>query len=452
MSFKLLAAAAATTMALISSVPASGQGGLEAIPALMRPEFFSRDLLLFIEGLELSDEQQIIVELAFEDYEVDFNAGIENMNQKITKIAEDVDQLRNNEDQLLATVLAPIQDWAIEREVLNEQLLENVRVLLDAAQQKRWGAFSRRLYREKNLPHGRLAGESVNIFHIIRDQKLEPWNGTPLEPALMKYDEDLNHALRNRFAQSLMQPGSGFVDVIRKREAGSAEDVDRRRKMLAARVGVRDVNDLTIEALAASLGGEEGRAFRHESLKRGYGRIFRTTPTQRVFSAALECEACQNDPALRTAVQNLFDEYLGALDAFNERLLVATRDWEPRHESNAIENTARRARGENISQIEDPARTLYQDRREMGAQFIERLKALLGNDIFSTLDGARRFMPRSAESTPGEIRQIGHDAKGRGGLTSGGQGDDSGKNQDRNQSGRGVGQQKPRGGSSNRDR
>jgi hypothetical protein len=140
------------------------------------------------------------------------------------------------------------------------------------------------------------------------------------------------------------------------------------------------------------------------------------------------------------------------LDAFNERLLTATRDWEPRHESNAIENTARRARGESISQIEDPTRTLYQDRREMGAQFIERLKALLGNDVFGTLDGARRFMPRSAETTPGQIRQIGHDSKNRGAITSGGRSLGAGKDKDRSEAGRDVGQQKPGGGSSNKDR
>ena len=399
MSIRILAAAAALTIGAAITSPVAAQGGLDAIPALMRPEYFSRDLLLFIEGLELSDEQQIIVELAFEDYEQDFNAGIESMNKKITAIADQVDELRDNEDQLLATVLAPIQDWAIEREVLNQQLLENVKVLLDAQQQAKWVAFARRLYREKNLPHGVLAGESVNLFHVTRDLELEPWTGTPLEQPLNGYDVDIDRALHHRFNQSLVQPGSGFIDIIKRRESGSPEDVARRKAMLGARVGIRNVNDAAIEQLAEALGGEEGRTFRHEALKRGYGRIFRTTPAQRVFAAALESQCVTDNPALRTSLQNLFDTYIGRLDEFNESILVETRSWEPKQQTNAIENTARRARSESIQRIDDPTRVLYQDRREMGAEYMEELKDLIGLECFQTLDGARRFMPRSATAS-----------------------------------------------------
>ena len=434
MSLKILAAAAALTIGATITTPVAAQGGLDAIPALMRPEYFSRDLLLFIEGLELSDEQQIIVELAFEDYEQDFNAGIESMNTKITAIADQVDELRDNEDQLLATVLAPIQDWAIEREVLNEQLLENVKVLLDAQQQAKWVAFARRLYREKNLPHGVLAGESVNLFHVTRDLELEPWAGTPLAQPLMGYDVDMDTALHHRFNQSLVQPGSGFIDVIKRREGGSPEDVARRKAMLSARVGIRDVNDAAIEQISQALGGEEGRLFRHEALKRGYGRIFRTTPAQRVFAAALEAQCVTDDPALRTSLQNLFDTYIGRLDEFNESILVETRAWEPKQQANAIENTARRARGENIQRIDDPTRQIYQDRREMGAQYMEELKELIGLECFQALDGARRFLPRSATAST-----TGDKANGAGQLTSGA----ADKGPDRANQGRSLIQRKP---------
>ncbi|MCH2136745.1 MAG: hypothetical protein MK101_09210 [Phycisphaerales bacterium] len=433
MSIRTMAATACLSLA--ATLPAAAQGGLEAIPALMRPEYFSRDLLLFIEGLELSDEQQVIVEIAFEDYEQDFNEGIEAMNDKITAIADQVDELRNDEDQLLATVLAPIQEWAIEREVLNDKLLEHVRVLLDAEQQERWTAFARQLYREKNLPHGVLAGESVNLFHVVRDMEMGPWEGTPIEVHMVAYDENIDNALRNRFTQSLVQPGSGFIDVIKRREAGSPEDVDHRRKMLDSRVMVRDVNDASIEQIAAAIGGEDGRTFRHEALKRGYGRIFRTTPAQRIFAAALEAQCVTDDPSLRTSVQNLFDEYLGRVDELNESILVATRDFEPRQHKNGIANAARRARGEGIEQIEDPTRQMYQDRREMGAEYMETLKELITVECFGTLDGARRFMPRAATNGEGKARPTGPPS-----LSSGGKGVDAG------QAGRGLSNRDPRSG------
>ena len=164
-----------------------------------------------------------------------------------------------------------------------------------------------------------------------------------------------------------------------------------------------------------------------------------------MFLAALECDACKNDPALRTAVQNLFDEYLAALDDANESLLVTTRDWEPRFEANAIENTARRARGENIRRLDDPTRPLYQERREMGAEFVERLKDLLGPEVFNELDGARRFMPVATASEKGTLRQVDRDDKQRS-ITSGA----AGKVRDKRDAASGVGQKQP--GSGNKDR
>jgi hypothetical protein len=236
-----------------------------------------------------------------------------------------------------------------------------------------------------------------------------------------------------------VQPGSGFIDVIKRRESGSAEDVARRRAMLQSRVDIRDVNDAAIEQIATALGGEEGREFRHEALKRGYGRIFRTTPAMRVFDAAISSQCVVDDPTMRTSLQNLYDEYLGQLDAFNENILTETRKFEPKQQANGIENTARRARGEGIQRIDDPTRTLYQDRREMGAEYMEQLKELLGLECFQTIDGARRFLPRKATA---DTTTSGVKPAVPGAITSGA----SGKAADRTNAGRGLINRKPGGG------
>ena len=125
------------------------------------------------------------------------------------------------------------------------------------------------------------------------------------------------------------------------------------------------------------------------------------------------------------------------LDTFNESILDATRDFEPRQQLNGIENTARRARGEGIERIDDPTRQLFQDRREMGTQYMEQLKELLGRECFETLDGARRYLPRAATPTAGGVPK----AK-PGGLTSGA----SSKGADRSKAGRSLQNREPAGG------
>ena len=66
------------------AMPALGQ--ISGIGKAMKPEFFTRDLIIFIEGLDLDETQQIIVEALFDDYEQSFEEGIDRMEVRIEDI------------------------------------------------------------------------------------------------------------------------------------------------------------------------------------------------------------------------------------------------------------------------------------------------------------------------------------------------------------------------------
>ena len=63
--------AMAFTMGLIT--PASAQiGEGTGLAEALNPEFFNRDIVIFVEGLGLDDTQRIIVEAMFDDYQDGF--------------------------------------------------------------------------------------------------------------------------------------------------------------------------------------------------------------------------------------------------------------------------------------------------------------------------------------------------------------------------------------------
>ena len=72
------------------AIPALGQ--ISGIGKAMKPEFFTRDLIIFIEGLDLDETQQIIVEALFDDYELSFEEGIDRMEVRIEDIQDDIEE------------------------------------------------------------------------------------------------------------------------------------------------------------------------------------------------------------------------------------------------------------------------------------------------------------------------------------------------------------------------
>ena len=65
---------------------ASGQ--MEYLAEAMRPQYMSRDLVVFAEGLNLDDGQEVIIEAMFDSYEDDFAVGWAETQERINRVAE----------------------------------------------------------------------------------------------------------------------------------------------------------------------------------------------------------------------------------------------------------------------------------------------------------------------------------------------------------------------------
>ncbi len=385
-------------MALIASllaliVPNSAFSQMEFMAEAMQPEYMSRDLVVFAEGLNLDDTQEVIVEELFDSYEDDFQTGWAATQERLNRIAEEIRKKPpTSSKETLEPVLNALGDWLIEKRHLDEGLLEHVQVILVEQQRQLWPSFSQRLYREKHMNRGRLSGESVNLFQIARDTGLSPVAETLISGQLDEYAVALDIAMRNRDAILRGNPKKLFDNILSGNSQRSPNLVD---DLIRARVEVRDLNDRYIEIISGNLVGNDSEDFRLRALKRGYTRVYRRTPAQRLFRQAVENEFYSE--GIRAQIFQLEASYLQELEIVNFELLEQTRKHEPAmHRHRELAGQVRRDGG-TPEKLTDPTRALYKKREELGKRYIEMLRALLSAEEFLELDGARRWIPRSEQ-------------------------------------------------------
>jgi len=381
------------------AIPALGQ--ISGIGKAMKPEFFTRDLIIFIEGLDLDETQQIIVEALFDDYELSFGEGIDRMEVRIEDIQDDIEELKDNPQEVLRLVIGPIEEWMKERDVLGDQLIENVRVILVPAQETLWIDFTRKLYIEQYLSDGVMSGENVNIFHVLRDMSLDQSILDRIKPTVDGYAIELHDSLRNR--TRLMQgPHATLLETINA--ADTPADQARKLDIINARIAIRNINDQGIDAIARTLPENRGIEFWNQAMQRGYPRIFRRTAAQRVLESAAAIASYPED--IQLAIDQLLAEYYVELDDYNTRLLDEQRRFDPVRLKESIRNRQRKRDGEPTVRPEDPTRELLAQRKAMGTRYIDRLRALLSPEEFDELEGARRYAPPPASLTPKGAEQL----------------------------------------------
>ena len=387
----LLFVASVAIVSMCFTTPAVAQ--MEYMADAMRPAYMTRDLVVFAEGLNLDDTQEVIIEAMFDSYLDDFQAGWAATQERLNRIADEIKKNPpTSTKETLEPVLNALGDWFEERHALDEGLLDNVHAILIADQRQLWPGFSQRFYREKYMSRGRLSGESVDLFQITRDSDLSQSAENAIFDNLEEYAVALDVAIRKR--DRILRPNTKkLFDNILSTNARQDESVVDDR--IRARVEVRDLNDRYIEILASGLIGEDSENFRARALKRGYPRIYRRTPAQRIFRQAAENEIYTEDIIVQ--ILQLEASYLQELLTVNHELLVMTRKHEPEvHRHRKLAGQVRKDGG-TPSKLEDPTREVYKSREELGKRYIALLRDLLSPEEFLELDGSRRWVPRSEQ-------------------------------------------------------
>jgi len=385
-----------TVMGIATTPPAAAQGAADAagFAEMNLHDYLHRDIVLFAQGLNLDEGQRIIVESFYEDYRHAFDTGWQKTQQRFVDMRDDLQNA--DQDRVMAMVLAPFEEWQVEKQRIKEAFEDNVKLILNAQQREQWPAFQRQMLREKTLHRGRLSGESLNLFHVLRDLRLDNRTQRSIDSMVEQYDMELYEALQRR-NQALNEAQEAMFRSIRSQD--QSVNMSRVDRQIQSRVQLRDVNDKYIEYIANSLPGELSSEFRASALERAYPRVFRPLPAQRVFDEALKIEGLED--SVISAIEDLRASMLSEFQDLNQRLHQGVRDHEPRAMRNQAEVMAARQSGDDINRLNDPNIADYRQRDERAQYYMDRLRELIGHEAFAGLPGSSRYIAqRRAEPAP----------------------------------------------------
>ncbi|MCP3905951.1 MAG: hypothetical protein GY715_20185 [Planctomycetes bacterium] len=425
---RLLVGLAGAAAVALTAAAGAQFGQAAGFGDMMTPYFLRRDLQIFAEGLELDDGQAVILESLYWDYEDEHESGKTRMLDRLQSMRDQMQDMERTE--ILELVFSPFEERSVEWELMRTTFLENVRAILSTEQSERWEEFRRKLRREKELPKGRLSGESINLFHVLHALDLDRTIIQVVQPVLDDYDLALDDAIHRR--ERLMHESRlAMMHSIRDDQPDAAVSIYL--KQIRARIGLRNTNDEYREILVAQLPYEVGPEFEREVLQRAYPRVYRPTAAQRLFAEARKLEGLS--PEMLQAIVDLETAYTAELGTVNARLLNLVRDFEPEEAQYRANSFAARSGDARPPRPQDPSRAEFKNRDELGRRYADQLRNLLTPDEFAKLNGSRRFLRRmrqergdasealnhAGSSTPGrKSKKRSRGGDGTGGPTTGG--------------------------------
>lgn len=382
----------ATMMCIGTSTTASAQSGAAGFAEMNIHDYLHRDVVLFAQALEMDEGQRVIVESLYEDYRSMFDAGWARTQQRFSDMREDLQSA--DRDQIMNLVLAPFEDWQREKARLKQQFEQNVRVILNPMQLERWPAFERQMLREKTMHYGRLSGESLNLFHVLRDLRMSDRDRMRIDPTMEQYDLALHHALEQRNA-TLRESQNAAMRSIRNPE--QVNSISRIRQEVERRIAIRNINDQFIDVIAGVLPEQYVDEFRRNALERAYPRVFRPLPAERVLEEAAKLVGLDDEK--RSRIESMRVAMADDFATINARLHQGIRSHEPNAMINQAEIAAARQTGDDVTRLADPNIEHIRQRDERANYYMTQLRELLGTEQFATLPGSSRWVPqRRAES------------------------------------------------------
>jgi hypothetical protein len=394
-----LVAAAATAGAALVMVPAARAqfGAAGGFADAFEPDFIRRDVRFIVESLELDEGQRLIVETFFDDYQNAFEEGLSAMRERMTNMRDEI--ASGDPRQIMEKLFRPVDEWRNEKITLKNRMLDDIKTILSEVQLAEWDSFERKLVREKSLHKGRLSGETLDLFQLLREAEVAEPVQDQIKPVLDEYEVKLDVALRRR-DRVIADSHPDLMQALRDDNPQIGLQVVERQ--VRERVAVRDVNDTYAGLVAAALPeGLSGR-FRDLANQRSHPRVFRPTAVNRIFDAARELPDLQ--PATLEAIVAIESAYNAELARFNEQLVKVVREHEPVDMRRSAETYAARmgTAGRAAAPERDPVREEFRRRDQMALPYVIQLRNLLTPEQFAALPGAARWLENETSTDKAE--------------------------------------------------
>lgn len=269
---------------------------------------------------KLEEQAAKIAKAIQEQMEKQKEAGGEGHPMLFGGPPEDPQQMQERQEAMTKAA----EEFRKAKSQLRDKAVAEVQTNLAKQQMDRWPLLERSLYREHQLPKGRLSGERTDLVKVLDGLKLADADRAAITEDLDAYEMSLDTALRQR--DDYLKDSS--------QESDKAMNEGKHDKALAIaakeanlRVAVRGVNEQYAQVFASKLPAPAGDSFRAASLKASYPDIYRQTRGQKTFAAARQIEGL--DPKTIEAIDSLQTAYDIDLAQVNDQIRQAMNKYQP---------------------------------------------------------------------------------------------------------------------------
>lgn len=419
-----------------------GMMGMRSFGAVLEPDYNRRDIALFNDDLSLDSTQRMIIETLFAEYNEAFQTARQDLSDIMQEFRPEVspeqeaarqaarDKMRSSwqslrqqmemardtnlseetREELMAVVrerslkmreearaafgpqieperLEELAEQAAdkyklfssEKNRLREQFVSDLQLLLTEEQIPLWPTLDRKLVRQKTLQQGQLSGESADLFVIANELNIDIQGDADVAAVFGQYENLLDEALKARNTYTEENRAVRFTAIMQR---DSKRSLSLHDGEMIRRKNIRDVNETFVVNVADVLETTLSQEFVNSYRKKAFARLYRITPTQRVYDKALEFDNL--DPDVADAVNEMRQSYEIELAIANEQMLHLIKTYEPKQRRRWLERMANRnfQRGGGG---DDPIREGYQSRDKLDDKYYDQLISILTPDQAETL-------------------------------------------------------------------
>jgi hypothetical protein len=355
------------------------------------PNVNARQLKLYARILSLSPEQTEAAESLLGVYEAEYLAAIKRF-QEIQQAANQEFMQTGDMELIQSAVQDAMKKFNKRTASLEKSLMDDVKALLEPAQQEQWPRVERVHRRMTTINWGSLSGESVDVVDLVEGLRLNSEQASPLAPTLAQYEMDLDRELKARNAlieqqmADWMEGGFANFDLEKmKKQAADMRDAGRRildlNKKYAAQIQPLVPQDLQAE-------------FAEKVKLSSYPIVYRKSYAQRVVEAAQKLPDL--DASQREALATLVGTHAREAAAANDRWATAITE----NELNPADDNPFAAFMPN-RQLPAPIKDAKEARDAIDDRLIDAVKALLTEAQRAQLP-EKKYRPDLDFDTPGK--------------------------------------------------
>lgn len=412
---------------------------------LFVPDFTITQHRLFSERLQVESEHQVIMETLLSDYESEFSDGVMALRHRISEhhpLPDDVsaldeqmraefrEQLQRKLDQyqeaqsngegperllelkadleklqkrtrdelfairpkplmpdqvrdIGALIIMELQGWRQQRQQIRERFVAGLMATLNDHQRRRWPELERLIRRRYESADTRLSGESVDLSLLLDQLDLSVETRVDITSVRMAYETELDALLQMKrvfLQESRFELFQVMItgDRVRGLSIFDQElEIRGRIQAVNARYSV-----LFAQALPEDVGSELSARYREI----GFPRIHRPTRIRQLYADSERLADLPN--GLAGDLDELRAEYDEAFEQLSDRIQRVSVETE------TILIRLRMAHRSGIGSIDDTqadaaleqVQSAFQIRSDLDAQYLEKLRNLLGETIFKSLN------------------------------------------------------------------